>query len=69
MALAAVQRVDDVRLNVDEEHAAAGFAECRGERHADVTGADHGEVVVGLPGHGAQGYRAAAMRSAAWPSP
>ena len=49
VALAAVQRLDDVRLHVDEQHAAAGLAEGRRERDADVAGADHGEVVVGLP--------------------
>ena len=69
MAFAAVERIDDVWLHVDQQHAAAGLGEGRGERDADVAGADHGEVVVRLAGHGGQAYRAAAMRPAAWPSP
>ena len=72
VALAAVERVDHVRLDVDEEHSLARLGERRGERHADVAGPDHGDVVLGLPAsswHGGQAYRASAMRSAAWPSP
>ena len=47
VALAAVESLDDVRLHVDEQHALTGFAEGRRERHTDVAGADHGQVVVG----------------------
>ena len=69
MALAAVQRLDDVGLDVDEQHPTARFREGRRERDADVARADDGDVVVALAGHGAQGYREAAIRPAAWPSP
>ena len=46
-----------------------GFGEGCGQRYADVAGADDRDVVLRMPGHGAQGYRACAMRSDAWPSP
>ena len=56
-------------LHVDHEDAPACFGERDGERQADVARADDGNVVEGRLGHGAQAYRAAAMRSEAWPSP
>ena len=49
VALAAVERVDDVRLDVDEQHAAARLGEGHGERQADVAGADDGDVVGAAP--------------------
>ena len=58
---------------VDEQDAAAGVGEGLRERHADVAGADHGDVPdgdLGLGGaHAREGYRAAATRSLAYPSP
>ncbi len=70
VALAAVQRVDDVRLHVDEEHAAARLAEGGGERHADVARADDGDVVEGLASDTAvKRTGRLRSRSAAWPSP
>ena len=53
--LAAVERGDDVLEHVDEEDAAAGLGERGRERHADVAGADDGDVVVGALSHGRQG--------------
>jgi hypothetical protein len=54
--LAPVERRDDVVEHVDEQHAAAGLRERGRERHADVTGADDRDVVVGALSHGrAQG--------------
>ena len=64
-----LMRVDEPGLDVDDQHLAAGLGEGDGERQADVAGADHGDVVGERFGHGGQGYRAAATRSAAWPSP
>ena len=52
-----------------EQHALPGFGEGGRERHTDVAGADDGDVVEARLRHGGQAYRAAAMRSAAWPSP
>jgi len=69
VALAAVQRLDDVRLHVHQEYALPGFAKGCRERHADIAGADDCDVVDGRLGHGGQGYSAAAMRPAACPSP
>src|SRR5581483_10985610 len=69
VALAAVQCIDDRGLDVDEQHTLSGFAECRGERDADVARADDGDVVQVRLRHGGQAYRAAAIRSAACPSP
>src|SRR6476661_1239097 len=69
VALAAVQRVDDGLLHVDEEDAVASLPEGGGKGDTDVPRADDGDVVEALLGHAAQGYRAAATRSAAWPSP
>ena len=51
--------VDDVRLavveHVDGEDAAAGLGERGRERHADIAGADHGDVVGGALSHARQG--------------
>jgi len=44
--LAAVQRCDDVLEDVDEEDAAVRLGERGCERHADVAGADYGDVVL-----------------------
>ena len=65
VAFAAVQRLDDRVLHVDEQHALAGFGEGGRKRDADVAGADDGDVVETRLGHGGQEYRAAAMRPAA----
>src|SRR5581483_373974 len=69
VALAAVEGVDERRRHVDEEDALPAFGEGGGERQSDVPGADDGDVVEGGARHDAQAYRAAATRSAAWPSP
>jgi hypothetical protein len=53
--LAAVEGGDEVLEHVDEEHAAAGLGERGGQRHADVTRADHSDVVLGALSHGRQG--------------
>ena len=69
VARPAVERVDDSRLHVDDEDAPASLGERDCERQTDVAGADDGDVVEGRLRHGAQAYRAAAMRPEAWPSP
>ena len=46
VALAPVQRIDDARDDVDEEHPAARLGEGRRERQADVARADDGDVVA-----------------------
>src|SRR5581483_5083221 len=66
VALAAVDPVDDVALDVDEEDALAGLGEHLGQREPDVPGSDDRDV-----GHDALtlASRAAATRSDACPSP
>ena len=66
VALAAVDRIDDRLDDVDEHDLLARLREGLRVRHADVAGADDRDV----PAHsGAEGYRAAAMRPDACPSP
>ena len=67
VALAAVDRVDDVLEQVDQQHLLAGLGERMGVRHADIAGADHCDVVRAH--FGVEGYSAAAILPAAWPSP
>jgi hypothetical protein len=58
VALADVQRLDELGHRVDEQHPAARVRERLRERHADVAGADDGDV-PGPLGHGREAYRAA----------
>ena len=51
VAFAAVDRVDDVLEHVDEHDLLARLGEGLGVRHADVAGADHGDVVAGVHAH------------------
>ncbi len=67
VASSLVERRDDLGLDVDEQHSPTRARERRGQRDADVPGADDRDVVVGALclRHGGQAYRAAATRSAA----
>src|SRR5205823_200525 len=67
VAFAPIERGDDRRDDVDEEHAAARLGEGGGQRQADVAGPDDRNVV--RHGGQAQPLTSAAMRSDAWPSP
>ena len=52
MTLAAVDPVNDVGIDVDQNDTFPGVGECVSERHADVTGPDDCD----LRPHSAQGY-------------
>ena len=58
-----------LRDGVDEQDALARVGERLRERHADVAGADDGDVPVGSRRPEASERRAAATRSLACPSP
>jgi hypothetical protein len=67
VALAAVQARDPVWVGFDEQDGAAGLGEDLRERHADVAGADDGDIAF----HRRESLAAsaAAIRSEACPSP
>ena len=67
VALAGVQLRDARGVDVDEQHALAGVGERACERHADVAGADDGDVA--LHRLGIVAASTCAIRSEAWPSP
>ena len=67
VALAAVERLDDAGLDVDEDDGATGVRKDLCERDADVPRADDGDVRL----HAGERLpmRLRAIRSDAWPSP
>ena len=69
VALAAVDRVDDLVDDVDEDDLLAGLGEGLGERHADVAGADDGDVVASSSFRRAKRTERPRCGSAACPSP
>ena len=62
-----VDPLDDLGDDVDEQDALPGICEGLCKRQADIAGADDGNVPG--PAHGVEGYRAAAIRPLASPSP
>ena len=67
VALTAVELVDAVGVHVDEDDALPDVGERLGEGHADIAGADDGDVPFHRPGIVAAST--CAIRSEAWPSP
>jgi hypothetical protein len=67
VALAAVQALDAVGVDVDEQDVVARLGEHLGQGHADVARTDDCDPAVHRPG--SIESRASATRSEAWPSP